>query len=111
MSTPLDSIHHVAIEVENVETSVAWYREKFRCEIAYEDETWALLTFANTKLALVSNQQHPPHIGFTSPNAANYGPLKTHRDGTRSVYISDPSGNSVELLDEASVLGSEAQHK
>jgi hypothetical protein len=33
-----------------------------------------------------------------TPHAAEHGPLKTHRDGTRSVYVQDPAGNSVELL-------------
>lgn len=99
----LDSLHHVAISVKNVAESVSWYRETFRCEISYQDETWALLTFGNVSLALVIPEQHPPHLGFVSPRAAEFGPLKTHRDGTRSCYISDPSGNAVELLDPASV--------
>jgi catechol 2,3-dioxygenase-like lactoylglutathione lyase family enzyme len=99
----LDSLHHVAISVKNVAESVNWYRETFRCEISYQDETWALLTFGNVSLALVIPEQHPPHLGFVSPRAAEFGPLKTHRDGTRSCYISDPSGNAVELLDPASV--------
>ena len=30
-----------------------WYRENFRCAVDYEDDTWALLDFANVKLALV----------------------------------------------------------
>ena len=59
---------------------------------------WALLQFANTQLALVIPAQHPPHIGFTHPQAEAFGDLKLHRDGTRSCYVADPSGNPVEVL-------------
>jgi catechol-2,3-dioxygenase len=33
-----------------------------------------------------------------TPSAHKYGTLKRHRDGTESIYISDPSGNVVELM-------------
>lgn len=103
MSPTLDSIHHIAISVEDIGKAVSWYQETFSCEIEYQDETWALLKFANASLALVLPNQHPPHIGFVSSKAESYGALKTHRDGTRSIYISDSSGNAVELLDPESV--------
>lgn len=99
----LDSIHHVAIPVTNVAEAVTWYREHFRCEVTYQDETWALLKFANASLALVVSEQHPPHVGFAHPDAGKYGVLKTHRDGTRSCYIADPAGNAVEFLDAGSL--------
>jgi catechol 2,3-dioxygenase-like lactoylglutathione lyase family enzyme len=103
MPNQLDSIHHIAISVDDIAKAVDWYRKTFRCEIAYQDETWAMLKFANASLALVIPGQHPPHLGFVTPTAADYGELKTHRDGTRSLYISDCSGNAVELLDPDSV--------
>lgn len=96
--TPLDGLHHVAISVKNVADAVDWYRSTFRCEVAYQDETWAMLRFANINLALVIPSQHPPHLGFVTPKAHDFAPLKKHRDGTESVYISDPAGNPVELL-------------
>ena len=96
----LDRIDDIAIPVDDVAAAVEWYKERFRCEIGYQDETWALLNFANARLAFVIAEQHPPHLGFTHPNAESFGPLKSHRDGTRSTYISDPSGNAVELLAE-----------
>ncbi len=102
---PLDSLHHVAVAVDDVAAAVRWYRETFRCEIAYQDATWALLRFANASLALVLPGQHPPHLGFGVPaaKAERYGELKGHRDGTRSIYIADPAGNAVELLDAATL--------
>jgi catechol 2,3-dioxygenase-like lactoylglutathione lyase family enzyme len=94
----LDSIHHIAIAVQDVRSAVEWYRAHFQCKVSYQDDTWAMLDFANLKLALVIPQQHPPHLGFVHPEAEKYGVLQTHRDGTRSCYVRDPAGNSVELL-------------
>jgi extradiol dioxygenase family protein len=98
----LDAIHHVAVPVEDVGEAVRWYTGHFRCSVSYEDATWALLEFENTRLALVVPEQHPPHIGFEHPHAEEFGPLTRHRDGTRSLYLKDPSGNSIEILDAAS---------
>ncbi|MEM9355733.1 MAG: VOC family protein [Pseudomonadota bacterium] len=100
----LDTIHHVAIEVDDVPTSLRWYQETFACQTEYEDSTWALLKFGNMSLALVTKGQHPPHIAFVTEKAASFGELKAHRDGTRSVYIKDPTGNAVELLDPDSIV-------
>ncbi|MCA9033610.1 MAG: VOC family protein [Planctomycetaceae bacterium] len=103
MTDSLDSLHHIAISVPNIAEAVDWYTSTFRCEIAYQDETWAFLKFANLHVALVIPDQHPPHIAFVTPKAGSFGELKTHRDGTRSLYISDVGGNAVELMDPDSV--------
>lgn len=95
---PLDSIDHVAVPVTDIKTAVDWYMSTFQCEIQYQDDTWALLGFQNIRLALVIPSQHPAHIGFVSPEAEKFGELKLHRDGTRSCYVADPAGNSVEIL-------------
>ena len=94
----LDSIDHIAIVVNNVKEAVAWYAERFQCRIDYQDDTWALLSFANIRLAFVTQGQHRPHIGFKRPDAESFGPLKPHRDGTRYTYLDDPAGNMVEIL-------------
>jgi catechol 2,3-dioxygenase-like lactoylglutathione lyase family enzyme len=94
----LDSLHHVAVEVKDIAAAVDWYRRHFRCRVSYQDATWAMLEFANIKMALVIPSQHPAHIAFVHPEAEQFGTLRPHRDGTRSVYIQDPSGNSVEVL-------------
>jgi catechol 2,3-dioxygenase-like lactoylglutathione lyase family enzyme len=94
----LDSLDHVAIPVEDVAAAVDWYTRTFHCEVKYQDETWALLGFDNIDVALVIPSQHPAHLGFQSPDAEKFGELKTHRDGTRSCYVKDPAGNSVEIM-------------
>ncbi|MBD3267221.1 VOC family protein [bacterium] len=100
---PMDTIHHVAIQVDNIKESVEWYMQQFSCQIRYQDETWALLEFSNINLALVTKSQHPPHVALIHPHAARFGELKPHRDGTRTAYITDPSGNTVEVMDESSL--------
>lgn len=94
-----DRIDHIAIAVENVETAVEWYTKNFNCKVKYQDETWAYLGFNNINLALVIPGQHPSHLAFIRENAQEFGELKTHRDGTRSCYIKDPTGNSVEIME------------
>jgi catechol 2,3-dioxygenase-like lactoylglutathione lyase family enzyme len=94
----MDRLHHVAIVVPEIAPAVAWYRGQFGVEIVYEDATWALLRFANIDLALVVPGQHPPHIAIERADAKRYGKLKTHRDGTASVYAEDPFGNVIEIM-------------
>ena len=96
----LDSLDHVAVPVADVASAVDWYRRHFRCEVTYQDPTWAFLQFGNIRLALVIPEQHPPHIAFVSPEAEKYGALNLHRDGTRSCYVKDPAGNAVEILEQ-----------
>ncbi len=94
----LDTIDHIAIPADDIASAVEWYRDLFRCEVLYQDPTWALLLFGNVKLALVVPEQHPPHVGFVSSEAEKFGPLVPHRDGTRSTYVEDAAGNAVEIL-------------
>lgn len=100
-AVPLDDIHHVALAVPDVSAAVAWYRERFSCTVSYEDPTWAMLRFGNLGLALVTEGEHPPHIAFEREDAAQYGELRSHRDGTASVYLRDAGGNAVEIVKPA----------
>ena len=96
----LDYIHHMAVSVPNIAKSLEWYTSRFNCEVEYVDETWALLAFANTKLALVLPKEHPSHFALQRPDANKFGELVTHRDGIKSVYISDTFGNTIEILED-----------
>lgn len=95
----MDKIHHIAIQVKNIKKAIKWYVEKFDANLDYEDETWALIKFDNISLALVMVDQHPPHFAIESKNASAFGHLTRHRDGTASVYIKDPFGNAVEIIE------------
>ena len=94
----MDKIHHVAIQVSDIKTAAKWYKEKFDTKVVYEDETWALLKFDNLSLALVIPDQHPPHFAIENSMAEKFGKLTEHRDGTKSIYVKDPFGNSVEII-------------
>lgn len=97
----LDRVHHVALQVEDLGRAVDWYQTQFSSELLYRDDSWALLRFSNVNLALVMPDQHPAHIAFTHPHAGRFGELVLHRDGTRSVYIEDSEGNTVEIMAES----------
>lgn len=101
--TNLDELHHVAIQVTDVTRAVEWYQSMFRCQVSWQDDTWALLKFANTSLALVVPGEHPPHLAFTVEQAEALGPLVTHRDNTRSLYLKDSEGNTIECMDPTSL--------
>lgn len=97
----LDTIHHMAISVPDVAKAVEWYTSRFHCGVEYIDDTWALLVFANAKLALVLPQEHPGHVAISRPDANKFGELVTHRDGIKSVYITDIFGNAIEVLEDS----------
>lgn len=94
----MDTIHHIAVQVKNIKETTEWYKTQYDVKVVYEDETWALLQFSNVALALVLPNQHPPHFAIVSENADCYGTLNTHRDGTASVYVQDPAGNYIEMI-------------
>jgi len=98
MTKPLDTLHHIAIQVADIAKAIDWYTENYTCEIDYQDDSWALLKFANTSLALVLPEQHPYHFAIVTDKIDTYGKPVPHRDGTSSVYIKDPDGNTVEML-------------
>jgi len=105
VTVELDAVDHVALVVASIADAVEWYTRRFRCRVAYRDDTWALLEFANLRLALMAERRHPPHVGLVRTDAEAFGELRPHRDGTRSVYLTDPAGNSVEILAPPGAVG------
>ena len=96
---------HVAVSTKDISAGVEWYRFHFNAKVLYQDDTWAFLQLGGTKLALVSPHQHPPHIAMSVSeevlnDAAKIAskPIDLHRDGTKGIYLLDPSGNAVELI-------------
>ena len=94
----LATIDHVAIQVDDITAAVAWYTANWECDVEWADETWAMLKFNNTRLALVLPDKHPPHFAFLDNCPEKAGAPTVHRDGTSSVYTKDPWGNNLELL-------------
>lgn len=104
----LDSIDHIALEVQDIESTVRWYKERFECSVSYQDDTWAMLKFSNLSIAFVLPRQHPSHIGIVRDDAESFGKLKKHRDGSESCYLADPGGNTLEVLKPYSIKKEES---
>ena len=99
------ALDHVAIEASDIAALVRFYKDSFGACVLYQDESWAFLQLGQGKLALVKPGQHPPHVALrveladleaAAKKAATA--IKTHRDGTRGIYVSDPQGNKIELI-------------
>ena len=67
----LTYVDHIALESKNIAESVRWYISNFKCNVEYQDETWALLGFNNIQIALVTPGQHPPHFAIVDRNVVN----------------------------------------
>ena len=100
-SNSLESIHHIGVQVSDIDAALAWYRERFAFEAVYVDASWALLQFENVALALALPGQHPAHFAGARDDAETHGELTPHRDGTASVYICDPWVNVIEIMKPA----------
>ena len=94
-----DEIDHIAINVADIAAAVAWYKTSFSCEVESESATAAVLRFANVRLSLVLPNREQPHVAVEKSDASTYGELRDRADGRRSTYVSDPTGNLVELLE------------
>ena len=93
-------IDHIALPVDDIFEACGWYRATFQAKTLYHDETWALLEFNNTKLALFLRDSHPPHFAVeVNPEFFSKLEFKEHRDGSKYHYLTDPWGNCVELID------------
>ena len=90
---------HIALSVENIQTSISWYKENLNAEVQYADDTWAMLLIGDVRVALTLPTQHPPHIAFIAESFSELGENpRAHRDGSNYIYKSDPDGNTVELI-------------
>ena len=50
--TEMKTIDHIAIVVDNIKESIAYYVVEHQARILYMDKTWGLLQFKNINLAL-----------------------------------------------------------
>ena len=93
-----DTIDHIAIQVKDINESLEWYKKRFKCREIYSDSTWAFIEFKNTKLALVTKTQHPPHFCILDNKLKFDKDTTEHRDGSISKYIKDYDGNFIEII-------------
>ncbi len=97
---------HVGFQVPDVAAAVEWYRGAIPgCRVLYQDATWAFVEAAGTKLAFIQQGHHPDHLGWRVSEAdlerlaAEHGQtVRTHRDGTRSIYLEAPGGRYIEFI-------------
>ena len=86
----LSFIDHLAIVVDNISKSVEYYCLHFNCKVKYQDSSWALLSFSNINLALVTKDEHPNHFAIVNEKINENKDIQFHRDGIGYLYIQDP---------------------
>lgn len=94
----LDAIHHLAINVADLDKATRWYQTSFRCALVRREKTVAVLQFENLCLTLVLPNTQPPHLAFMREDADALGELRLQPDGVRSCFVSDPTGNLIEVI-------------
>ena len=111
----LNRLGHVAICVNDIDSSAAFY-QNLGMDLVWKDTDWAYLKAGEDGLALLSPgyDQAGPHFGFVFSDRTEmesaYHSLKAqgipvttiheHRDGTASFYGRDLDGNGFEYLYE-----------
>ena len=129
MSTPAiptKGLRHVALNVADVATSVAFYTDLFGMRVVWQpDAENAYLSSGCDNLALHRASPEPPgrlaagqrldHLGVVVADPSDVDraaevlgtrqvPVvaapRTHRDGSRSLYCKDPDGNLIQILYE-----------
>jgi len=127
MTSPLAirtcGLRHLALNVANVSASVEFYSSLLGLQVVWQpDPDNAYLSSGCDNLALhhanidiSQSEQRLDHLGFivATPEdvdqaaevlAARRIPLlrppRTHRDGSRSLYFTDPDGNVIQILYE-----------
>ena len=110
---------HSAIAVEDIDCSIAFYAA-LGFEALWRDPDWAFLRSPGgwgVDLLGPSYRGAGPHLGFhleagetltgwhercQAAGARGLGQIHSHRDGSRSIYASDPDGNTLEWVQEPS---------
>ena len=116
-------IRHIALQVSDPQRSKAFYTRILKMELEWEPDpdNIYLTTGGQDNLALHKATEQPSsndsqrldHIGFALPtlqdvdqwyawirsqNVPVVKEIKTHRDGARSFYFSDPDGNTIQMI-------------
>lgn len=97
-----DQLIATALRVGDLRRAVAWYTEHFVCKVVHQGERTATLAFGEVLLHLRVWDQEAPAICIASPDVAELGPSQRRRDGVRALQLTDPWGNTIEVVDRAS---------
>jgi len=93
---------HIALKSSDIDASIEWYKTCLSCTVDYVDSTWAMLDCNGTKIALVKEGTHPPHLAFQVMSEVKFpcdeSLIKKHRDGSSYYYGTDPDGNIIEWV-------------
>jgi len=89
---------HIALKVDSIEDAVTWYCNNTKATVDYQDDTWSLLRVGDIKLALVLSDMHPAHFAFRVDDKNDLNEISEHRDGSLYNYVTDPWGNTMELI-------------
>jgi catechol 2,3-dioxygenase-like lactoylglutathione lyase family enzyme len=119
---PTKGLHHVALYIKNFEACEFFYTQLLGMQIDWKPDSDNLyLTSGNDNFALhraaedfiPSHHQRLDHIGFflqqrddvdtwyeylKEQGVTMRAKPKDHRDGTRSFYLVDPDGNTVQMI-------------
>lgn len=91
-------IDHFVILVNDLEQSIHWYTTSFGCELIHRDKRLAILDFKNIKVVLSLPGEQRTHVAVIKDDAASFGEITEQNDLCFSTFISDPSGNPIELV-------------
>jgi len=97
---------HVAQQVPDIAAALDWWLATVPgAAVLYADETWGLLEAGGARIAFVTAEQHPDHLAYKVSGAEldrlaahNGASVDTHRDGSRSFYLSAPGDHRVEVI-------------
>ncbi|MFT7536642.1 MAG: catechol-2,3-dioxygenase [Hyphomicrobiaceae bacterium] len=97
-----DVVHHVTVQVGDLERAIKWYGETFRAKLVRRSSDRAVFAFESLELHLAGPDTEPAGITIVRHDVAKMGPSKRRANGVRGLHLVDPWGNAIEVVDRAS---------